>query len=436
MKSLGTRDELEALRLRHPVITAMQMQIAEVVAAAEGRTPPELTPEVILQYARAVRRAIDDGVQSERDAHPAFEALVDDFSERKARSVGVDHDGHPRLPQADVETIRRAHGVLYGNPSLTLGYQAERYIGQLQGTDLLRQTLADKRRHLDSFLDWIGRETECKRVTKARASAYFSEVILPRDLAVQTRRVGLNVVRQFFDWMEGGGVVASNPFDKVGRFLKQSSRGKEDPRRSWTGEELLRVLRHVPQDDPVWPLAALGAHTGARLEDLCGLRAEDARDGVLQVRKGKTTAAVRRVPVHEVIRPMVDRLIAETSDGYLLPGLLTGGSDDKRGLYIGKRFGYAIRRAGVEDRRVVFHAFRRTVLTQMDVAGVALPIRQQIVGHERSGVTERHYTDFASDARLAEALAHVTYGPEADQFIRTAGARLKITHVSRRRKGM
>lgn len=433
VKSLGTRDEVEALRLRHPVITAMQMQMAEALAAAEGRTPPELTPEVILQYARTVRRAIDDGEQSERDAHPAFEALMDDFSERKARSVGVDHDGHPRLPQADVETIRRAHGVLYGNPSLTLGYQAERYIGQLEGTDLRRQTLADKRRHLDSFLDWIGRETECKRVTKARASAYFSEVILPRDLAVQTRRVGLNVVRQFFDWMEGGGVVASNPFDKVGKFFKESKRGRELARRPWTGEELLKVLGHVPQSDPMWPLVALGAFTGARREDLCSLRAQDAVDGVLIIRQGKTAAAVRRIPVHAVVRSMVDQLVEASSDGYLLPGLLTGGSDDKRGHYIGKRFSYAKAKAGVTDPRVVFHSFRNSVLTQMEAAGVPLRVRQQIVGHERAGVTER-YTNPADDARLAEAIAHVTYGQEVDRYIRETGAALNISHVSRRRK--
>ena len=434
VKSLGTRDEVEALRLRHAVIAAMQMQMVEALARAGGRSPRELTPEALLEYARVVRQAIDDGVQSTRDAHPAFEALLDDVLDHKARSVGVDRDGHPRLPESDVKTIERAHGVIYGNPALTVGYQAARYIQQLEASELARQTVDDKRRHVNSLLDWIGRDTKCKEVTRARATAYFEEVIVPRPVAVQTRRVALNNIRQFFEWLEVSGAVGANPFEKVGKLLKSSKRGREAPRRSWTSEELLKVLRHVPEGDPLWALTALGAFTGARREDICALRADDARDGILQIKAGKSRAAVRRVPVHEVIRPLVDRLVETTGDGYLIPGLLTGGKDNKRGHYLGKRFSRAVRQAEVTDSRVVFHGFRRTVVTKMETAGVPLLVQQDIVGHERRGVTERNYTDDVDDARKTEALAHVSYGPEVDQLIRRVGARLSITHVSKRRK--
>ena len=429
-RSLRTRDESEAHKLRHRVIAELQQSINQTVAAA----PKAPTAEAILESAARAREGVDAGEVSPVDAVPALDAMVSDFLEEQGRKLGVDAEGHPKVSPEVVATIRRAHHKLTGNPALTLGYQAERYLKQKEASPIRRQTVDDKRRHLDSFLDWIGRDTECKKVTKARASVYVDDVVMPRERAQQTKRAAINEVRQFFDWMELRDVVAMNPFAKLGKMLKESTRGRQQARRPWTNAELLKVLRAVSQDDPLWPLAALGAYTGARREDICGLRIDSVEGDVLHVREGKTAAAVRRVPVHPVIQPLVRRLVETSSDGYLLPGLLTGGNDDKRGHLIGKRFLYAKNQAGVTDPRVVFHSFRNSVLTQMDAAGVALSLRQQIVGHERGGVTEGIYTDRAADLRLAAAIEHVSYGPEVDALVRTVGASLTLTRVARKRK--
>jgi integrase len=233
--------------------------------------------------------------------------------------------------------------------------------------------------------------------------------------------------------MEVRDVVTFNPFDKAGALLKDSKRAKKQARRPWTPEELLKVLQYVPQDDPLWALAALGAYTGARREDLCALRVDSASEEVLVIHEGKTEAAARRVPVHPVIKPLVRRLLKISSDGFLLPGLLASGVDGKRGVYIGKRFLDAKTKAGVTDSRVVFHSFRNSVLTQMEAAGVELSLRQQIVGLERGTVTERVYTAEAADHRRAKAIAHVTYGKTVDKLVRSAGASLSISKVSARR---
>ncbi|WP_267224125.1 tyrosine-type recombinase/integrase [Dyella silvae] len=429
-RSLQTRDEVEAHKRRHRVIADLQQLIAQVAPAA----PRALTPEVILESATRAREEMDAGAVSRTDASHALDALVGDYLEEQGRKHGVDMEGHPKISLEAVSTIRRAHHRLTGNPSLTLGYQAEQYMKWIEATPIRRQTVEDKRRHLDSFLDWIGRDTECKKVTKARASAYVSDAVMPRERAIQTKRAAINEVRQFFDWLELRDAVVMNPFSKLGKLLKESTRGKEQARRPWANAELLKMLQKVSQDDPLWPLTALGAYTGARREDLCSLRVDSVDGDVLHVREGKTAAAVRRVPIHPVIRPLVRRLAETSSDGYLLPGLLAGGSDDKRGHLIGKRFLYTKDQAGVTDPRVVFHSFRNSVLTQMEVAGVALTLRQQIVGHERGGVTEGTYTARAADERLAEALAHVTYGKTVDDLVRTVGDTLSLSVVSRRRK--
>lgn len=429
-RSLRTRDEGEAHKLRHRVIAELQ----QLISLAAPSAPKALTAEGILESAMRARAGVDAGEVSPADAVPALDAAVSDFLEAEGRKHGVDAEGHPKVSPETVATIRRAYHRLAVDPALTLGHQADKYLKQMEASPIRRQTVEDKRRHLGSFLDWIGRETECKKVTKARASTYVDEVVMPRKRAQQTKRSAINEVRQFFDWMELRDVVALNPFGKLGKMLKESTRGKQQARRPWTNAELLQVLLKVPQDDPMWPLAALGAYTGARREDLCGLRVDSVAGDVLQIREGKTAAAVRHVPVHPVIRPLVRRLVETSSDGYLLPGLLTGGNDDKRGHLIGKRFLYVKRRAGVVDKRVVFHSFRNSVLTQMEAAGVALSLRQQIVGHERAGVTEGIYTGRADDSRLAAAIEHVTYGAEVDALVGKVGASLTLTHVAHRRK--
>ena len=427
-RSLQTRDPKEAERRRHRVI-------AELQALIETAAPQlaEDTPQGILETAREARAAVDAGTLQRKDAEHGLEAAIEDYLETQARKVGVDAEGNPRVPPEVIATINQANRLLTGNPALTVGYQAERFLSQVEASKLTRQTVGDKRRHLEAFLDWIGRDTECRRITKARASAFVDDVIVHRDVSQQTKRNAVNVPREFFDWIEARGVVNANPFAKLGRLLKDSKRGKEQARRPWQPEELLAMLEHVPEDDPLWALTALGAYTGARREDLCALEVDAASGDVLKIRSGKTAAATRRVPVHPVIRPLVRKLVATSTDGYLLPGLLTGGADAKRGHYVGKRFGYALRKAGVTDSRVVFHAFRNAVLSQMEAAGVEHSMRQQIIGHKRQSLTDDVYTAEASDARRAKAIGHVSYGKDVDALVRKVGKRIAIKHESKRR---
>jgi integrase len=131
---------------------------------------------------------------------------------------------------------------------------------------------------------------------------------------------------------------------------------------------------------------------------------------------------------------LVNRLRESSADGFLIPGLLTTGHDDKRGTLLGKRLAYWVRKkAGLSDPALVAYAFRRTVVTQMEAAGVPLYVRQQVAGHKAMNVTEASYTDPASVARRLEAIAHVTYGSEVDGLVEAAGGTLVVKKVARRR---
>ena len=84
-------------------------------------------------------------------------------------------------------------------------------------------------------------------------------------------------------------------------------------------------------------------------------------DGGLVVREGKTAAAVRRIPIHRALQPLINRLTCTSTDGYLIPGLLTGGADARRGHYLGKRFAAVRRKLGLDSPQTVFHSFRKAL---------------------------------------------------------------------------
>lgn len=70
-------------------------------------------------------------------------------------------------------------------------------------------------------------------------------------------------------------------------------------------------------------LILLGAYTGARIEELCQLKVEHIiePDGVLSIDivDSKTAAGIRQVPVHPALLPVIDRLVNDSIDGYLVP---------------------------------------------------------------------------------------------------------------------
>ena len=136
-------------------------------------------------------------------------------------------------------------------------------------------------------------------------------------------------------------------------------------------------------------LIQLALYTGARIEELCSLRVEDAvvedNHRALRIRQAKTQAGVRFVPLHPAIAPVVDRLIEESGDGLLIP---SGAKNhyDQRSPGLSKRFGRLKKELGFGPE-LVFHSLRKTVTTKLERAGVIEGVAADIVGHEKQTMT-------------------------------------------------
>lgn len=442
VRSLQTRDEIEAHRRKHAVIADIFSEIQQASAVAPATAVVQKTPEDLLQAALQERAAVVAGGQNPEHAEAAFDAALDDYLDQQGALHGLGAEGHPRIPAASEAVIRRAHGALRGRPDLSLSHNASAYL-QEQARRLTAQTIADKRKRLDAFLDWFGSERECSEVTRRVAGVYVTEVIQKRTqktpagdlvpLSAVTLGKEVSDLRAFFHWLELRGKLDSNPFYRMASTVKGSSRGKAAARRPWKSAELSKVLHGINPNDPLWSLTAIAAFTGMRREEVATLDVQSIEGKALLVEEGKTGAATRRVPIHSAIAPLLKRLAKTSSDGYLIPGLLRGGPDQKRGWLLGKRFGHAIRQLGIADLQLDFHAFRNTVVTQLEEKGVPVPTIQLIVGHERQGVTLGIYSGGVSDSVKRAALQKVSFG-KLDAFVAEAGATVTVRASARPRK--
>ncbi|MHC8325435.1 tyrosine-type recombinase/integrase [Pseudomonas sp. LB1P83] len=160
-------------------------------------------------------------------------------------------------------------------------------------------------------------------------------------------------------------------------------------------------------------LILLGTYTGARIEELCQLKAEHViePDGVksFDIVDSKTAAGIRVVPIHPALSALVDRLVEQSKGGYLVPS----SSKNKYGIRsdaLSKAFGRLKTTHGYGSQQV-FHSIRKTAITQLVRASVQGPLIAELVGHETGSVTFDVYSQGATAAQKLEAISKLPLLP-------------------------
>ncbi|WP_178077863.1 tyrosine-type recombinase/integrase [Stutzerimonas kunmingensis] len=157
-------------------------------------------------------------------------------------------------------------------------------------------------------------------------------------------------------------------------------------RRAFTKPEIERLYSEAKKADRqrLADAIKIASYTGARIEEICQLRVVDVikEDGIdcLHIREGKTTAAVRHVPIHPKIVKDIKRLVNSSDDGFLLK-TAAGGKYETKSKGISSEFSIFKKALGF-DRRCVFHSFRKSVITMLERADAKNLVIMSIVGHE------------------------------------------------------
>ncbi len=163
-------------------------------------------------------------------------------------------------------------------------------------------------------------------------------------------------------------------------------KGESAPWEAFTKEDVekLHALALEKKDQPLADLIAVGAYTGARLEEIGRIHRDNItfKDGVpisFHIEQAKTTAGEREVPIHPKIAGLFSSLLDRSKDGFLFEG-----GHNKYGNRLdplSKRFGRLKTAAGF-DKGFVFHSIRKTTITLMHQAGADIAVMPAVVGHE------------------------------------------------------
>ena len=186
-------------------------------------------------------------------------------------------------------------------------------------------------------------------------------------------------------------------------------------REPFTDDEVALIQSQLvkKQDNALTAITTLAIYTGARISELAGLHVDNVviTDGItcLKIEGAKTEAGKRIVPVHPEIQALVETLMTESTDGYLVSGVRSTGGKDRRADVLGKRFGRLARNDCQLPNTKVFHCFRNTVATKLEGAGVPENIAADIVGHEKPTMTYGLYSGGSSVTQKYDAIKTIQY---------------------------
>jgi integrase len=158
----------------------------------------------------------------------------------------------------------------------------------------------------------------------------------------------------------------------------------------------------VKRDDHKWG-GLLGLYTGARLREIAQLDVKDVKqqgevwfidindDGANK--SLKNAASRRQVPIHSDLMRLgfVDWVVSKPQGQRLFMTFshnVKEGYGRSLGRWFNTRFLVDL---NMKEAGVVFHCLRHTMVTRLAQAGVAEPLYQEIVGHERQGVSQQVY---------------------------------------------
>ena len=391
-KSLGTTSKKEAELLAAPLVLRWKKLIEE--ARVDGATAK----------AKALRRALSDTKASDLiDEDGAFEVVKGIIIVEAIEKTIL---GGRDINSIDSKSERAAAKAFYDIASgqvVTLDDYVDGWLASI--SHLKPRTISQMKRDVVSFL-----KEETSHIPSRETIAAW--IRASKSSGVKSIKRKLGSLGSFWEYLLVEGVVTDlSPFQ--GHKLPRDITKTKPIRRGFNTDECLALLAKATsgKDTVLADLITLGLYTGARVEELCRLKVDDIiiedNHRALRIAKSKTQAGTRTVPLHPAITALVDRLAADSKDGYLVFSK-SKNQYDERSTGLSRRFGRLKSSLGYGPE-LVFHSLRKTVTTKLEQAGVSEGIAADILGHEKQTITYGLYSGGTSMAQKMEAISKITY---------------------------
>ena len=288
----------------------------------------------------------------------------------------------------------------------TGGY-VEEYLKQYEVED---KTKDEGRRALKLFYD---RFPHLEEITRHAVEDWVEEMLQSRSRPTIKKRIGF--IRGYWEWCshrKQGYFPSGNPFEKDP--LPQASRGKkattqraQSKRPAFTRHDYWKFL-DAAKGQEMQDFIKIAAHTGCRISEIMHFKLKDVTHDRFTVEDAKSESGWREIPIHNDIRPVVERLATHSKDGFLFTDQ-TPDRYGKRTARMGKRFVRLIKRVGSYKNGVGAHSFRRALATMMQENGVEEFKAASIIGHEVGTMTYGVYAGSLSFAEKDTIIQSISY---------------------------
>lgn len=287
--------------------------------------------------------------------------------------------------------------------STPLNSHYDKWLAQIT---LVPKTKAQTVKDVDVFL---ARFTTIEKVTKQKVKEWVDEIQAIGNSVGTANRLLISS-RNYWRYLQQQNIVSvdSEPLSLRGLLPTAKKKNKN----GWIPFEpssIVSIWNEAVslEDQSLADLIYLGAYTGARIEEICAMKLDNVTDKFLKIVDSKTNAGIREVPIHSKLEPIIKRLKDSSEDGYLLTGLTFNKYGD-RSNNLGKRFGKLKTKLGYSSNHV-FHSIRKTLVTQLENAGVSEGVSADIVGHEKKTMTYGLYSGGNSLEVKKAAIERVRY---------------------------
>ncbi len=281
--------------------------------------------------------------------------------------------------------------------------------------------LQDYHRRWFRFVGWMQEQypsiTTMEGVDRTHAKAFVQELDAG-DLSANRRNKIVTGCRMVFSLLAEDCNGMPNPFRNI-RNRDLTTHGH----RELSEGELLKVCQSA--EGELRTLLATGMYTALRLGDACLLRWEDValHTGRISIipRKTKRTNKRVNIPLHPVLRTILEETPQADRAGYVVPGLADRYERDAGGVCKIIRRHFEKNDIETQERHpdqkqatclVGFHSLRHSFVSMCAEKGVPLPVVQELCGHGSPAI-QKHYIHLGADAagQAMEALPS-TFGTQ------------------------
>ena len=296
-------------------------------------------------------------------------------------SILVGTESHPDI-QRDARAAANA-GAIPVEYSYTLRESVNDWLVQNQRKN--KDTLSKVKSNSERFLRYCNQyDMPLMTIDRATVVSFIQELI--KDYSPSTVSGYISRLKTIYKhaWSMAKIDKKDNPFEdhSLAHYGKETITAKKQ---LFKREQVQQIIQWSTAETlNVNLLVQLGLFTGCRIGELCNLIGNDVyiEDDLmaLYIRKGKTNAAQRTVPLPKRLHQLVRNQLEELTD--LNASLL--GFETKEASRVFSRFKVA---NISEDKALCFHSFRVHVCTAYNRANVKETTAAFIVGHAGAGKT-------------------------------------------------